>query len=108
MMMISFILQSCRSFARQLPHLAARILAEYKRATLAESHFVRLRGSDPAELRRQCVGGPGGISRAVFEALYGSRWDEGTGRVEPHGRAESSRHTPVSPLRKGWLGNHGA
>jgi hypothetical protein len=54
---------------RLLPHAVALINAEYGRAILAARYYDSLKNSSPAEPRRQRMG-PGGVPRAVFEAVY--------------------------------------
>jgi hypothetical protein len=106
MMMVSFVLRSGRSVAQRLPDVAALIVAEYDRAMLAESRFRDLKGRDPADLRRRRIG-PGGISRAVFEAVYASRWNDASGPASP-GRPSPSRQTRPTGVAAAETARHGA
>ena len=54
---------------RLLPHTVTLIKAEYERAILAARYYDSLKNRSGSELRRQRIE-PGGIARAVFEAVY--------------------------------------
>ena len=54
---------------RLLPHPVTLIRAEYERAIRAARYYDNLKNRGRAEPRRQRMG-PGGVPRAVFEALY--------------------------------------
>jgi hypothetical protein len=55
---------------RLLPHVVRLLKTEYERAVLAARYYDSLKNRNRAEPRRQRLA-PGGISRAVFEAVYG-------------------------------------
>ena len=69
MVVTSPVFRLSRSLTPRLPHTVTLIKAEYDRAMRAARYYDSLKGRSRAEPRRRCIG-PGGIPRAVFEALY--------------------------------------
>jgi hypothetical protein len=69
MAVTSSVFRLTRSMAPRPPHAVMLIRAEYARAMRAARYYDSLKGRSRAEPRRVQIG-PGGIPRAIFEALY--------------------------------------